>query len=144
MAARAGRKELADGLTRALHERAGKSEGMVWWTSAGFSRWGDDRNETTAVALKALVAHDPEVYRLFYGVIANPGAWSHYSYAIRDAMELFTVPLVEVHLSNVDEREEWRRQSVLEGLPTARVVGKGAKGYREALELLVRTARNGE
>jgi 3-dehydroquinate dehydratase-2 len=78
------------------------------------------------------------------GVVANPGAWSHYSYAIRDAMELFTVPLVEVHLSNVDEREEWRRQSVLEGLPTARIVGKGAKGYREALELLVRSGRNGE
>jgi 3-dehydroquinate dehydratase II len=72
------------------------------------------------------------------GVIANPGAWSHYSYAIRDAMELFTVPLVEVHLSNVDEREEWRRHSVLEGIPSARIVGKGPQGYREALELLVR------
>ena len=78
------------------------------------------------------------------GVIANPGAWSHYSYAIRDAMELFTVPLVEVHLSNVDEREDWRRQSVLEGLPSARIVGKGAAGYREALELLVSKGRNGE
>ena len=43
------------------------------------------------------------------GVIVNPGAWTHYSYAIRDALELFTVPVVEVHLSNVDEREEWRR-----------------------------------
>jgi 3-dehydroquinate dehydratase II len=72
------------------------------------------------------------------GVIANPGAWSHYSYAIRDAMELFTVPLVEVHLSNVDEREDWRRHSVLEGIPSARIVGKGPQGYREALELLVR------
>jgi 3-dehydroquinate dehydratase-2 len=74
------------------------------------------------------------------GVIVNPGAWSHYSYAIRDAMELFTVPLVEVHLSNVDEREEWRKHSVLEGLPTARIVGKGPEGYREALELLVKGA----
>ena len=72
------------------------------------------------------------------GVIANPGAWTHYSYAIRDAMELFSVPVVEVHLSAVDEREEWRRQSVLEGLPRARIVGKGPEGYREALELLVR------
>ena len=72
------------------------------------------------------------------GVIANPGAWSHYSYAIRDAMELFTVPVVEVHLSNVDEREEWRRHSVLDGIPTARIVGKGPQGYREALELLAR------
>jgi 3-dehydroquinate dehydratase II len=74
------------------------------------------------------------------GVIANPGAWTHYSYAIRDAMELFSVPVVEVHLSNVDDREEWRRRSVLDGLPRARIVGKGPEGYREALELLVRGA----
>ena len=73
-----------------------------------------------------------------HGLIINPGAWTHYSYAIRDAMELFSVPVVEVHLSSVDEREEWRRRSVLEGLPRARIVGKGPDGYREALELLVR------
>jgi 3-dehydroquinate dehydratase-2 len=72
------------------------------------------------------------------GVVLNPSAWTHYSWAIRDAVELFTVPVVEVHLSNVDTREEWRRFSVLEGLPAARVIGKGPEGYREALELLVR------
>ena len=72
------------------------------------------------------------------GIVANPGAWTHYSWAIRDAIELFTVPFVEVHLSDVDAREEWRRFSVLEGLPTARIVGKGPDGYREALEFLVR------
>jgi len=71
------------------------------------------------------------------GVIVNAGAWTHYSYAIRDAVELFTVPVVEVHLSNVDEREEFRRFSVLDGLPTARIVGKGPDGYREALAYLV-------
>jgi 3-dehydroquinate dehydratase II len=70
------------------------------------------------------------------GVIANPGAWTHYSYAIHDALELFQVPIVEVHLSNVDEREEWRRRSVLSDLTAARVVGKGPDGYREALEFL--------
>jgi 3-dehydroquinate dehydratase II len=70
------------------------------------------------------------------GVILNPGAWTHYSWAIRDAAELFTVPVVEVHLSNVDDREEWRRISVLEGLTAARIVGKGPDGYREALEFL--------
>src|SRR6266516_5782767 len=70
------------------------------------------------------------------GVVVNPGAWTHYSYAIRDALEPYTVPLVEVHLSDVDEREEWRRVSVIEGLPSKRIVGKGPEGYREALEFL--------
>ncbi len=71
------------------------------------------------------------------GVIVNPGAWSHYSWAIRDALELFTAPVVEVHLSNVDEREEWRRFSVLADVVSARVIGKGPDGYREALGIIV-------
>jgi 3-dehydroquinate dehydratase II len=70
------------------------------------------------------------------GVIVNPGAWSHYSYAIRDAVELLAVPVVEVHLSNIDEREEWRRNSVIADLAAKRVIGKGPEGYREALEFL--------
>jgi 3-dehydroquinate dehydratase-2 len=70
------------------------------------------------------------------GVILNPGAWSHYSYAIRDAVELFQVPVVEVHLSNVEEREEWRRFSVISDIAATRVIGKGPDGYREALEFL--------
>jgi 3-dehydroquinate dehydratase-2 len=70
------------------------------------------------------------------GIVLNPGAWAHYSWAIHDAVELFTVPVVEVHLSDVSAREDWRRVSVLEGLVTARVLGKGPEGYREALELL--------
>jgi 3-dehydroquinate dehydratase II len=69
-------------------------------------------------------------------VVVNPAAWTHYSWAIRDAVDLIGGPVVEVHLSNVDEREEWRRFSVLEGVVAARVVGKGAEGYREALEFL--------
>ena len=73
------------------------------------------------------------------GVILNPGAWSHYSWAIHDAVELFTVPVVEVHLSDVTKREEWRRFSVLERLVAARVLGKGPDGYREALEVLTAT-----
>jgi 3-dehydroquinate dehydratase-2 len=70
------------------------------------------------------------------GLIANPGAWTHYSYAIRDALELFPGPLVEVHLSNLDEREEWRRRSVIAELAATRILGKGPEGYREALEFL--------
>ena len=70
------------------------------------------------------------------GVVVNPGAWTHYSYAIRDALELFKVPIVEVHLSNIEEREEWRRHSVVAELAAHRVIGKGPDGYREALEFL--------
>jgi 3-dehydroquinate dehydratase II len=70
------------------------------------------------------------------GVIVNPGAWSHYSYAIHDALELLSVPVVEVHLSNIEEREEWRRNSVISALVAKRVLGKGPEGYREALEFL--------
>jgi 3-dehydroquinate dehydratase II len=69
-------------------------------------------------------------------LIVNPGAWSHYSYAIRDALELLEVPIVEVHLSNIEEREEWRRHSVVAELTAHRVLGKGPEGYREALEFL--------
>jgi 3-dehydroquinate dehydratase-2 len=57
------------------------------------------------------------------GVIVNPAAWTHYSYAIRDAIELFRVPVVEVHLSNVDGREDWRRVSVIADLGAKRVIG---------------------
>ena len=70
------------------------------------------------------------------GLIVNPGAWSHYSYAIRDALELAAMPAVEVHLSDVDAREEWRRHSVISDLVVGRVAGQGPEGYREALEIL--------
>ena len=70
------------------------------------------------------------------GVIVNPGAWTHYSYAIHDALELLQVPIVEVHLSNIEEREDWRRQSVIADVVTHRVIGKGPDGYREALVFL--------
>jgi 3-dehydroquinate dehydratase-2 len=77
-----------------------------------------------------------EMIELADGVVVNPAAWTHYSYAIRDAVELLDVPVVEVHLSNVDEREDWRRVSVISDLASKRVVGKGPEGYREALEYL--------
>jgi 3-dehydroquinate dehydratase-2 len=74
-------------------------------------------------------------------VVANPGAWSHYSYAIHDALELFSGPLVEVHLSNPEERDEqWRHNSVLAALATKRILGRGPEGYREALEFLGETS----
>jgi 3-dehydroquinate dehydratase II len=70
------------------------------------------------------------------GLVVNPGAWSHYSYAIRDALEILEIPIVEVHLSNIEEREEWRRHSVVSELAAHRVIGKGPGGYREALVFL--------
>jgi 3-dehydroquinate dehydratase-2 len=70
------------------------------------------------------------------GIILNPGAWTHYSYAIRDALELTGLPAVEVHLSDVDSREEWRRKSVIFELCIGRVAGRGTAGYRDALELM--------
>ena len=70
------------------------------------------------------------------GVIVNPGAWSHYSYAIHDALELLAVPIVEVHLSDIGKREEWRRHSVIADVVAKRVIGKGPDGYREALAFL--------
>lgn len=69
-------------------------------------------------------------------LILNPGAWTHYSYAIHDALEVAQLPAVEVHLSAVDEREEWRRRSVIADLCVGRVQGRGVDGYREALRLL--------
>ena len=74
------------------------------------------------------------------GVVANPAAWTHYSYAIHDALELFDVPIVEVHLSNVEEREEWRRHSVIADIAATRVMGNGPEGYRKALEFLAESA----
>ena len=69
--------------------------------------------------------------------IINPGAFTHYSYALRDAIAAFNKPVVEVHLSDLSKRESFRQHSVLEGLPNvSRIMGKGAEGYYEALSVL--------
>jgi 3-dehydroquinate dehydratase-2 len=70
------------------------------------------------------------------GLVLNPGAWTHYSYAIRDALEVSGLPAIEVHISEVDSRDDWRRESVIRDICVGRVQGKGADGYRDALELL--------
>jgi 3-dehydroquinate dehydratase-2 len=69
-------------------------------------------------------------------LLLNPGAWTHYSYAIRDALEIAQLPAVEVHLSAVERREGWRRESVIADLCIGTVSGKGAEGYREALQMI--------
>jgi 3-dehydroquinate dehydratase-2 len=80
------------------------------------------------------VEHLHRLEGLADGIVLNPGAWTHYSYAIRDALELAGLPAIEVHLSDVDSREEWRRHSVITELCIARVAGRGPDGYRDALE----------
>ena len=67
------------------------------------------------------------------GVLLNPGAWTHYAWSIHDALEIAGLPAVEVHLSNIDEREPWRSVSVVRDLVLACVSGQGVEGYREAL-----------
>ena len=71
------------------------------------------------------------------GLAINPGAWTHYSYALHDALETLYVPKVEVHLSNIHAREEWRRRSVVSSSVDAVVAGMGALGYRAAIAYLL-------
>jgi 3-dehydroquinate dehydratase II len=68
------------------------------------------------------------------GMIVNPGAWTHYAWSIHDALEALTIPIVEVHLSNIDAREDWRKTSVIKDLVAARFIGQGPDGYRQALQ----------
>jgi 3-dehydroquinate dehydratase-2 len=70
------------------------------------------------------------------GILINPGAWTHYAWAIHDALEIAALPAVEVHLSDVKAREPWRRVSVIEDLCVASVCGQGVEGYRVGLERL--------
>jgi 3-dehydroquinate dehydratase-2 len=71
-------------------------------------------------------------------VLINAGAWTHYSWAIRDALEVAGKPAVEVHISDVHSREDWRSVTVFEGLTAGVISGRGIDGYREALEILKR------
>lgn len=81
-------------------------------------------------------------YRHADALLVNPGAWTHYSYAIRDALELVTAPVAEVHLSDVATREEWRRHSVISEVVSFTVSGKGAEGYGEAVGRLIELVKS--
>lgn len=69
-------------------------------------------------------------------ILLNPGSWTHYAWAIRDALEIAALPAIEVHLSDVQAREPWRRVSVIRDLCFATISGRGPDGYRDALERL--------
>ena len=76
-------------------------------------------------------------FRHAEALLVNPGAWTHYSYAIRDALELATAPVAEVHLSDVSHREEWRRHSVISDVVAFTVSGRGPDGYLDAARRLI-------
>jgi 3-dehydroquinate dehydratase-2 len=82
------------------------------------------------------VEHLHRLEGLADGILLNAGAWTHYAWSIRDALELTGLPAVEVHLSDVDNREDWRRVSVIRDVCVGKISGKGPDGYRDALELL--------
>lgn len=76
-------------------------------------------------------------YQAAAGLIINPGALTHYGYALRDCLAGIDRPIIEVHLSNLDKREEWRRTSVIADVCVGRIIGLGARGYLLALEQLL-------
>ena len=93
--------------------------------------------------------HEGEIIDLIHsamgtidGIIINAGAYTHYSYAIRDAIEACGIPTVEVHLSDINNREDFRKISVLKDVCIAQISGKGKQGYFEAAELLRSRAMN--
>jgi 3-dehydroquinate dehydratase-2 len=83
-----------------------------------------------------LVEHLHKLEGLADAIVINPGAWTHYSWAIRDALDIAALPTVEVHLSDISAREDFRKVSVISDLCLATVKGKGEAGYREALQQL--------
>jgi 3-dehydroquinate dehydratase-2 len=84
------------------------------------------------------VEHLHRLEGLADGLIVNPGAWTHYAWALRDALEIAALPAVEVHLSDIGAREDFRQVSVIRELCFATITGKGADGYHEALTVLQR------
>lgn len=76
-------------------------------------------------------------YQKFDGIIINPGAFTHYSYAIRDCLAALPIPKVEVHLSNIKNRESFRKLSVIEDVVDTSIIGKGFNGYLEAIDFLL-------
>lgn len=79
-----------------------------------------------------------EAFEAFDGIIYNPGAHTHYSYALRDAIGSIDTPTVEVHLSDIEAREEFRRISVIAPVCITQIKGKGKLGYKEALDVLLK------
>jgi 3-dehydroquinate dehydratase II len=84
----------------------------------------------------AFVEHLHELAGTADAVVLNPGSWTHYAWSIHDALEIAALPALEIHLSDVQNREPWRRVSVIADLCFATISGRGPDGYRDALELV--------
>jgi 3-dehydroquinate dehydratase-2 len=101
-------------------------------------RWARERNFEPRFfqsnAEGEFVEHLHRLPELADALVINAGAWTHYSWAIADALEITRLPAVEVHLSDVESRDEWRRLSVFDGLVLEKISGKGPEGYRDALD----------
>ena len=85
----------------------------------------------------ALIDKIHEAHTCYDGIVYNPGAHTHYSYALRDAIGSIDTPVVEVHLSDIEAREEFRRISVIAPVCIAQIKGKGKLGYKEAIDVLL-------
>lgn len=85
----------------------------------------------------ALIDKLHEARGAYDGIVYNPGAHTHYSYALRDAVSSIDVPTVEVHLSDISAREEFRRISVIAPVCVAQIKGKGKEAYKEAVDVLL-------
>ena len=85
----------------------------------------------------ALIDRLHQAHGRYDGIVYNPGAHTHYSYALHDAVECIDVPVVEIHLTDIDAREEFRRRSVIAPACVAQVKGLGKAGYLRALDILL-------
>ncbi len=105
--------------------------------------WGEERGMVVGTFQTnfegAMLEHLHGLAGAVDGVVINPGAWTHYQYSVRDALESVGAPFVEVHLSDVAAREDFRKISVVRDIALATVQGKGPDGYREALDILKET-----
>lgn len=86
----------------------------------------------------ALIDKLHEAHGVMDGIVYNPGAHTHYSYALHDAVECINVPVVEIHISDISQREEFRRTSVIAPACIAQVKGLGKDGYLRALDILIK------
>ncbi|HLE39418.1 MAG TPA: type II 3-dehydroquinate dehydratase [Acidimicrobiia bacterium] len=104
-------------------------------------QWGAELGCTVTVFQSnhegAIIDRLHEAIGRFDGIIINPGALTHYSYAIHDAIEAVAIDTVEVHISDISAREEWRAKSVVAPACRATISGEGVAGYRRAIEVLV-------